>query len=501
MVFSSAIFLFAFLPIFLIGYYLVFAPVALGAKGRVARISLVCSNAYLLTASMIFYYWGEQWLISVMLAATVLDYCAGLGLGVARRRWVRRLLITISIGGNLAMLGFFKYFNFGLDAFNHLVAALGLSDWRMMPLFEITMPLGISFYTFQTMSYTLDVYRGEIPATRNFLNFAAFVTLFPHFIAGPIVRYRNLAQQFQQRTISLETFSAGCVRFVLGLGKKTLIANTVAVPVERIFALPSGQMTPALAWLGVCAYAIQIYYDFSGYSDMAIGLGQMMGFRFPENFNYPYSAQSIQDFWRRWHMTLSSFLRDYLYIPLGGSRGPAWRVYLNLLLVFFVCGLWHGAQWTFVVWGLFHGFFLIVERLGGSRVLDRCPFALRNVYVVSVVLASWVLFRSHSFAQAISFFRSLAGRGGAMVKLAPRIDDLLTPMVAAAILVGAIMSYPVLPAIRRIRDRVAENSQRWAGFSHLSWAAAKLIVLAGTMVLSLVSIFTGTYNPFIYFRF
>src|SRR6185436_9027443 len=307
---------------------------------------------------------------------------------------------------NLASLAFFKYAGFLAANLNALLGATGLGA---VPVPAVVLPIGISFFTFHAISYVVDVYRRDAVAQKGPVEAALYLLLFPQLIAGPIIRYRDIAAQLTARVVDLDGFATGVRRFVVGLGKKMLIANIVAVPADRLFALPAGELTAAHAWLAASCYTLQIYFDFSGYSDMAIGLAQLFGFRFKENFNYPYVSQSIQEFWRRWHISLSAWFRDYLYVPLGGNRVAPGRVYLNLVTVFFLCGLWHGASWTFVVWGLYHGAFLVLERLGLAAWLGRMPRALRHVYALLVVMVGWVFFRAESLSAAAGLLQAMAG--------------------------------------------------------------------------------------------
>jgi alginate O-acetyltransferase complex protein AlgI len=498
MVFSSPIFLFFFLPLFLGGYYLLFSPVKFSRSAFLRKIFLSISNLFILVSSLVFYFWGEAWLILVMLTSTVIDYFCGLAIGRSSNPKYRKGFLILSIAANLSLLAFFKYFNFGLENFNKIASSLGLFGWDFM---EIALPLGISFYTFQSMSYTIDVFRREVEPTRNFFDFACFVTMFPQLVAGPIVRYRDVAAQVVERTISRDLFTSGCLRFMLGLGKKVLIANTVAVPADKIFALPTEVLTPSLAWLGIACYTLQIYFDFSGYSDMAIGLGRMLGFTFPENFNYPYYAKSIQEFWRRWHISLSSWFRDYLYIPLGGGRGNPAKVYFNLVLVFFLCGLWHGASWVFVMWGLYHGMFLVAERLGLAKLLERQWLPLRHCYVIFAAMAGWVLFRAESFSQALGFYSALAGFVSGEV-FPFNVQMYLTGEVLFALMTGAILSFPVVPSLGEWRKRISLRLPAPVGDTfHLAYSGLKMLVVLGVVLLSAMSISSGAYNPFIYFRF
>lgn len=501
MVFSSPVFLFLFLPVFLLAYFLLMIPARLAGNSPLSDRLTAAGNVLILFSSLVFYFWGEAWLVGVMMTSTIIDYLCGLGLGRTNSPGGRKGLLALSITTNLALLAYFKYSGFGVESFNALAAQLGLERWRISDWTEVALPLGISFYTFQSMSYTIDVYRREVEPTRRFFDFACFVTMFPQLVAGPIVRYRDVVTRIRRRTISGEGFSSGAVRFMTGLAKKVLIANTVALPADQVFSLSADQLTPGLAWLGIISYTLQIYFDFSGYSDMAIGLGRMLGFSFPENFNYPYSARSIQDFWRRWHISLSTWFRDYLYIPLGGGRARPERVYFNLVLVFFLCGLWHGASWVFVVWGLYHGGFLVLERLGLTAWLAERPRPLRHLYVMVVVMGGWVLFRADDFSQATAMFAALAG-------FAPgdglqfNVPMLVTGDVLTALLVGSVLSWPLVPGLKSFRDRILEGANGPPGvFADLGVSALKLVVVLAGFFLSAMSISSGAYNPFIYFRF
>ncbi len=500
MVFSSATFLFLFLPVVL-GLYFV-------TPGRYR-------NLLLLLVSLTFYFWGENFLVWIIIFSTFVDYFCGLVMSGGWRRRpvaqlepggprtaVQRLALVASVCTNLAVLGYFKYFNFGVDSFNAGVAGLGVGSWTIADVIRVTLPLGVSFYTFQSMSYSIDVYRGEVKATRNLIDFAAFVTMFPQLVAGPIVRYRDVAAQLVQRQVTRSGFAAGIERFVVGLAKKVLIANTVAVTAEAIFGLPAASLTAPVAWLGVVAYTLQIYFDFSGYSDMAIGLGLMFGFRFPENFNFPYVSRSIQEFWRRWHMSLSTWFRDYLYIPLGGSRVSPLRTYLNLWVVFLLCGLWHGASWSFVVWGAYHGLFLVLERAGGLRLLQRSPRAVQHVYSLLVVMVGWVFFRADTLGHAVSYLGVMVGVGGAPDPKANPLAMYLQNDVVLAVLIGAVGSAPVVAALGRRLGASIERARRGGALAvELSVATARLVSLAALFALVAAGIASGSYNPFIYFRF
>jgi alginate O-acetyltransferase complex protein AlgI len=455
-------------------------------------------NPLLLIASLIFYAWGEPRFVLVLLVSFVLNYFMGLWVGRTRETPHGKRVLALAVTLNLMILGTWKYANFIVGNLDSLLGAMGVAPIRLA---HITLPLGISFFTFHAMSYVIDIYRGNARAQRNPWNIALYLAFFPQLIAGPIVRYKDLAEQLVHRTVTLEGFSWGVQRFILGLGKKTLIANSVAGPADKIFALPAAQLTAPLAWLGAVCYALQIYFDFSGYSDMAIGLARMFGFRFPENFNYPYISASVTEFWRRWHISLSTWFRDYVYIPLGGNRRRPARVYFNLVTVFFLCGLWHGASWTFVVWGLFHGAFLAFERstgIGREATPSRNP--LRHLYLLLVVLVGWVLFRAETIGQAWAFLTTMAGFGHATAP--DQVAAYLNTEVALALAAGCLASMPVLPAALRLWRAVCERippgvRPAWEAAS----AAAGICCLAATFALCAAFMAAGTYNPFIYYRF
>lgn len=503
MVFSSITFLFLFLPIVLAVYHLLFLPVSL--KHKQATLFRHLANLCLLCFSLVFYFWGEAWLVWIVIASTFIDFFCGLLISGAfhkgriemleegaSRTTLQRSGLVLSLTSNLLFLGFFKYFNFGVDSFN----AVAPEAWQLKDVMQVTLPLGISFYTFQSMSYTIDVYRGHVKATRNLLDFACFVTLFPQLVAGPIVRYCDVAYQLVHRKMNTQLFSSGVLRFVLGLGKKVLIANTVARSADAIFALPPDQMTTVQAWLATVCYTLQIYYDFSGYSDMAIGLGRMFGFEFLENFNYPYIARSIQEFWRRWHISLSTWFRDYLYIPLGGSKKGAGHTYFNLVTVFFLCGLWHGANWAYVAWGLFHGLFLVLERLGLRRMIERLPRVLQHVYTLLVVMVGWVLFATESFSQSMVLLQSMVGFAPAQHS-SLMLQEWWSRDVLVALLAGVLFSAPVYAKLRG-------TLRRWAGGYLFRMAVCETLKVGAVVAIFLfcaMSLASGTHNPFIYFRF
>ena len=484
MLFTEPTFLFLFLPV-LLGLYFAQRSRSHGAYG----------NGLLLVASVIFYAKGGGSFTWLMLASITFNYWIAIGVDRTRGTRACKPLLAGAIALNLVVLGIFKYANFFALNLNALLVGAGLSPFAAP---RLLLPIGISFYTFHAISYVVDVYRRHAAAQKNPVHAALYMLLFPQLIAGPIIRYRDIADQLARRVVGLDAFAAGVRRFVLGFAKKMLIANVVAGPADKIFGMPAAELSAAHAWLGIACYTLQIYFDFSGYSDMAIGLGRMFGFRFPENFNYPYVAESVQDFWRRWHISLSTWFRDYLYVPLGGNRVPPARMYGNLVLVFFLCGLWHGASWSFVVWGLFHGAFLVAERLFLADRIRTLPAPLRHAYLLLVVSVGWVFFRAETLTQALAFLTAMAG----IVAVQPTpyaASWYVTPELGLALLAGALGSMPLVPALGRWRERLTEAGPRAAAVWSLDMAATATLMLL--FFVSITQMAARTYNPFIYFRF
>jgi len=479
MVFSSVTFLFLFLPVVL-GIYFI-TPTRL-------------KNHVLLVASLIFYAWGEKVFVLVMLFSIVLNYASALLIERYRERKRDRLVLIVSLVANLGLLIAFKYANFLADNLNILLRMVGAATITLQP---IHLPIGISFFTFHAISYVVDVYRKEVKADPNPAGIALYITLFSQLVAGPILRYHDVAGQIARRFVVLDDFAEGVRRFIIGLGKKMLIANALAVPADEIFGLPPGSLTVSAAWLGAICYALQLYFDFSGYSDMAIGLGRMFGFKFNENFNYPYISESITEFWRRWHISLSTWFRDYLYIPLGGNRYGSARTYGNLIFVFFICGLWHGASWSFIVWGLFHGALLVIERLALNDWLKRTWPVVRHVYLVMAVLIGWVFFRAENLSHALDYLQVMFGVAPVAVgagKLALYLDS----EVAVMLLVGVLASMPIFPAVRA---KVDNGHWKKLATNQPVAACAQLALYIGIFAVSVLWLASGTHNPFIYFRF
>ncbi|MBT8195900.1 MAG: MBOAT family protein [Bacteroidia bacterium] len=481
MVFSSPIFIFLFLPLVLLVYFLL--------KGTARK------NLCLLVFSLLFYFWGETYLVLLMLLSIGLNYFFGIQIDKQKDGKRKKQVLLMGVAINLLILISFKYANFIVDNLNTILVQLSFSPIHLK---SIHLPIGISFFTFQSMSYIIDVYRNTNKVSRSLTNVALYISLFPQLIAGPIVRYHDVAGQIIDRNIKVELFAAGAKRFIIGLAKKVLIANTVARVADHIFDLPIGEHTIAVAWLGAVAYSLQIYFDFSGYSDMAIGLGNMFGFKFPENFNYPYISKSIKEFWRRWHISLSSWFRDYLYIPLGGNRINASRTYFNLITVFFLTGLWHGASWSFVVWGLYHGFFLILERIGLERALNKVGFFVGNAYALVVVIIGWVFFRADNFPYAWSYLKAMFGLDNPSKEkfnFAYYMDN----EIALTLIAGIVLSMPLFFKLKTLRAKLFNVIPGTIFQMSLNGLITVLYIVL--FIWSVIYISSDTYNPFIYFRF
>jgi alginate O-acetyltransferase complex protein AlgI len=486
MVFSSHLFIFYFLPLALLLYY------AMPQRGR---------NLLLTLLSYVFYGWANPLFSVLMLMSTSIDYFCGLFISnqFSRRAWkgpvplltpggvrtrAQRLALLVTLGSNLSLLGFFKYFNFATENWTALMTTLGLPDLGFDLAFKITLPLGISFYTFQSMSYAIDVYRGDARAIRNFVDFACFVAMFPQLVAGPIIRFADVAAQLQHRAHTLTRFARGVTFFSVGLAKKVLLANPCGKVADTVFDAASATFLDA--WYGVIAYAFQIYFDFSAYSDMAIGLGLMLGFVFAKNFDSPYHAQSITEFWRRWHISLSSWLRDYLYVPLGGNRLGARRTYLNLAIVMLLGGLWHGASWNFVIWGALHGGLLGFERACGKRPLYwALPKPLRVGLTFVIVLFTWVFFRAKDLPAAVAYCATMLGF---RTHDAPAL--LLSGLIAQPYYLGTVMLCALV---------VWTCPQTWDWSYRLG--PGKAVTAVALLLLAVTVLTTQAYNPFIYFIF
>ena len=461
MLFSSISFLYYFLPGVLLVYFL------MPWKGK---------NAVLLLASLIFYGWGEPKLLGLMVFTILLFYGCGLAIGKARKQKFKRLWLIVSVVISLLLLGLFKYADFFIGSFN---AATGLS----VPLLKLALPVGISFYTFQCLSYTIDVYRGSVAPQKNVISFGAYVSLFPQLIAGPIVRYVDVARELESRTHSWENFRLGLRRFLVGLGKKVILADNFAL-LAKLFR-ESGEPSVLFYWMYAVAFTLNIYFDFSGYSDMAIGMGRILGFHFIENFNYPYLSKSVAEFWRRWHMSLGSWFRDYVYIPLGGNRVKPARWVFNILVVWLLTGLWHGAAWNFVLWGLLFAFLLLLERVLPG--LKKLPGALQHGYVLLAVVLSFVLFNAESMTQAGQDFAGLFGLGGLPLVTTETLYYLRSfALLFLAGFVGAT------PAVKQCAQRISLTR---AG------GVLELLPMAGLLLVCTAYLVDGSFSPFLYFRF
>ncbi len=480
MIFTSQIFLFWFLPAVLLSYYV---------------LPFRFRSALLVLASYVFYGWWRLDFVLLMLVSTIIDFVCGNAIARTNDRLdaiadpdaaaarelerKRRRVLLVSICANLGLLGYFKYMNFGIDSLNLLLARFGLDavSWT-----KVVLPVGISFYTFQSMSYTIDVYRRDAPAVRRFVDFAAYIALFPQLVAGPIIRYRTLADQLRSRTHTFDKVSRGAFLFQAGFIKKLLLADTIAVIADASFS--AWQPSTLEAWLGTFAYSMQIYFDFSGYSDMAIGLGAMLGFQFPINFHSPYKSRNVTEFWRRWHISLSTWLRDYLYIPMGGNQKGPRRTYLNLMVTMLLGGLWHGAAWTFVAWGAYQGAFLAFERFLGKRApYSRLPVVLQIALTFVIVLGGWVFFRASSFGQAYNFLAAMGGFCGNLDWTYVRFE--IDPLQMIALVACPLIAFST-PNSQEIVER---------------GRFVLMILISLLFPFAVCHLFFVTYSPFLYFRF
>ena len=477
MLFPSVEFIFAFLPIVLTVYFILL------------RRNVLLKNIWLFAASLFFYAFGEGSFILLMLGEILLDYLLALFLNRSQKRWARRTLLSIAIISNIGILGIFKYASFVCVDILHLPPdAVGIAA-------DIHLPLGISFFTFQALSYVLDVYMGKVDATDSFLNVGLYVSFFPQLVAGPIVRFTDIADAINNRKESIDGFSSGVVRFLIGLSKKVLIANNMALVADAAWKLIIGdrlEASVAMAWLGAISYTLQIYFDFSGYSDMAIGLGKIFGFDFPENFKHPYIATSLTEFWRRWHISLSSWFRDYVYIPLGGSRRGEARTYINLMIVWLLTGIWHGANYTFVVWGLLYGILLMIEKVLCAHKAIRKQSLIQKIagriYTMIVVTLAWVIFRSDSINDAVIYILGMFGRGSGKL-----VDRVFVAYLKQNICFYIPAMIGCMPILESLELKFGEKNPIYN-------VAFGVTVLAG-FVISVSYIINNGYNPFLYFNF
>lgn len=467
MLFSSVTFIFYFLPITFILYYIV---------------PNKFKNYILLVASMIFYAWGGLLYFPLLLVSIIVNYIFGLKIDKYKdnREKDRRILIY-SIIFNILFLGVFKYSNFLVDNINVL-----FNTSFNIP--TIPLPIGISFYTFQSMSYVIDVYRGDGRVQRNILNLALYISMFPQLVAGPIVRYETVDRQITERSYSFDKFNFGLERVVKGLFKKVIISNTIGELASLIYALPNSEMTVATAWIGAIAYTFQIYFDFSGYSDMAIGLGKMLGFDFLENFNYPYISKSVSEFWRRWHISLGSWFRDYVYIPLGGSRVGKVKLYRNLAIVWLTTGIWHGASWNFILWGVYFGIFIVLERAFLQKVLNRLPGFIQHIYLMIIVIFGWVIFSQPNLTSAIQYIKIMLGIG--TYSLYNGYTSFYISQYGLILIVAIIASIPIVKYIKKISNKTMKII-----------VVSKPILVIVSFLLVTIYLVNSTFNPFIYFNF
>ncbi|MDI1355239.1 MAG: MBOAT family protein [bacterium] len=476
MVFSSVVFLFIFLPWTLMIHYF------LDPRYR---------NLFLLLVSLLFYAWGEGFLTILIISSIFVNYLGGLLIGYYKNRklGVAKLFLGVFIAINVLVLVYFKYFNFILG---NLQEAGLFSSTILSP---VHLPIGISFYTFHIISYLIDVYRRDAVSQKNPFDLGLYIFLFPQLVAGPIIRYKDISQKIAARFIIGSEFTSGLIRFIRGLAKKMIIANNVAVVVDQAFAQDPGAIPTSVAWLAILCYTLQIYFDFSGYSDMAVGLGKMLGFNFPENFNYPYMANSIREFWQRWHISLSTWFRDYLYIPLGGNKGGKASTYRNLFFVFFITGLWHGASWNFIVWGLFHGCFLVIERIGFGSLLKKLPAAIGHIYTLCVVIIAWIFFRADTLTYAIGFMKALGGFNTSTNYIAlSHADEYLLFILVMGIIFSTnlrvVIGNYITSKLSFVGDYALKGATMVSYFAYLA-----LFIYCSSELAQ------NNYNPFIYFRF
>lgn len=468
MVFSSLVFLFVFLPLIIFIYYI--------SKDKY-------KNYLILTASLFFYAWGEPIYIVIMLLSIAVNFVFGKKVCKDNIRSNRKIWLVMSIVFNISMLGIFKYTGFFIENINR-VFKNNITDPG------IALPLGISFFTFQAMSYVIDVYRDDARVQKNLLYLALYISLFPQLVAGPIVRYQTVADQIENRKHTMQKFENGVSRFIIGLAKKVLLSNSLGMLADSVFNTQISELTVLSAWLGIIAYSLQIFFDFSGYSDMAIGLGNMFGFEFLENFNYPYISKSASEFWRRWHISLGSWFRDYIYIPLGGSKKGKLRNYINLFIVWFLTGFWHGASWTFIAWGLYFGVLIAIEKAFLGKILDRIYSPISHLYLVLVVMIGWIFFRANSFTYAFNYIKLLFGLDNNL--LYNNLTIMYLNDYGYIIVLSVIFSVPIIPILKNKLHEFKET--------HVYYIIRSIVFMSmfGAIVIELVN---STYNPFLYFRF
>lgn len=469
MVFSSLTFMFVFLPIVLILYYIV---------------PKKFKNLFILISGLIFYAWGEPVYVLIMIVSTLIDYTAGLLIyRFDKSKTIKRICLIVSLLMNLGLLGVFKYSGFIMQNID-IIFGTSLYD----PNHALPLPIGISFFTFQSMSYTIDMYMGKIKVQKNPISFAAFVTLFPQIVAGPIVRYDDIAKELDDRTVNLDCIYEGILKFITGVGKKVLIANNIGMLWTSVKGMETSELSVLTAWLGILAFTLQIYFDFSGYSDMAIGLGKMMGFNFPQNFNYPYQSKSISEFWRRWHITLGAWFKSYVYFPLGGSRKGKGRTVFNLAVVWLLTGIWHGASWNFILWGVLYGLVIIMEKLFLGKILERIPDFFSWLYTIVLVILGWVLFDTADIPTALGYMGAMFGGGGTLV------DNTAMYYLINYGVMFVIGTFACTDIFSRAAEWLKEKMPLLVNYS-------TPIAKTAIMVLSTAYLADATYNPFLYFNF
>lgn len=469
MVFSSLTFMFVFLPIVLILYYIV---------------PKKFKNLFVLISGLIFYAWGEPVYVLIMIVSTLIDYTAGLLIyRFDKSKTIKRICLIVSLLMNLGLLGVFKYSGFIMQNID-IIFGTSLYD----PNHALPLPIGISFFTFQSMSYTIDMYMGKIKVQKNPISFAAFVTLFPQIVAGPIVRYDDIAKELDDRTVNLDCIYEGILKFITGVGKKVLIANNIGMLWTSVKGMETSELSVLTAWLGILAFTLQIYFDFSGYSDMAIGLGKMMGFNFPQNFNYPYQSKSISEFWRRWHITLGAWFKSYVYFPLGGSRKGKGRTVFNLAVVWLLTGIWHGASWNFILWGVLYGLVIIMEKLFLGKILERIPDFFSWLYTIVLVILGWVLFDTADIPTALVYMGAMFGGGGTLV------DNTAMYYLINYGVMFVIGTFACTDIFSRAAEWLKEKMPLLVNYS-------TPIAKTAIMVLSTAYLADATYNPFLYFNF
>jgi alginate O-acetyltransferase complex protein AlgI len=475
MVFTSTVFMFVFLPIVVGGYFLL--------KNQY-------HNMFLLLASLFFYAWGEPKFILIMLLSIIINYCFGVLVDKNRDdQKKKKIHMVLAVVCNIGLLIFFKYANFLVENINTLMSIIGSTS--LIKMEYIPLPIGISFFTFQGLSYVVDVYRNDTKVQKNIFNLALYISLFPQLIAGPIVRYHDVDQEINKREVTFDKIHYGVRRFIVGFAKKMLLANPMGELADKIFAVPIHGLSTGIAWLGVICYTLQIYYDFSGYSDMAIGLGKIFGFNFLENFNYPYISKSVREFWKRWHLSLTTWFTDYVYIPLGGNRVSTFKTYRNQIIVFLLSGLWHGASWNFLFWGAYYGVFLVLERAFLGKLLSKLWTPLRHIYALAVIVVGWVFFRAENLTQALRYLKRMFKFVPANNYYYPELY--LNNRVILTLLAAIIFSAPIVGYIKKTLKAVKLQKFIYEFFSDF--------ILISILLISIIRLSSTTYNPFIYFRF